>query len=92
MVRQERNLRRDGLESWSWTKRDITMADGTVHEGVYSAGGGGSALFRQERIRTGGNLTLQYRPMDDTEITFNALSSTMEMDGENQNFLWQPER
>ncbi|MBU2893070.1 TonB-dependent receptor [Colwellia sp. D2M02] len=90
LVRQERNLRRDGIEAWSWADRDITMADGTVHEDVYSPGGGGSAMFLQERIRTGGNLTLQYRPNDDTEITFNALSSTMKMDNENQNFLWLP--
>jgi len=90
LVRQERNLRRDGIEAWSWTDRDITMADGTVHEDVYSPGGGGSAMFSQERIRTGGNLTLQYRPTDTTEITFNALSSTMKMDNENQNFLWLP--
>jgi iron complex outermembrane receptor protein len=88
LVRQERNLRRDGIEAWSWTDRDITLADGTVHEDVYSPGGGGSAMFSQARIRTGGNLTLQYRPNDNTEITFNALESTMEMDNENQNFLW----
>jgi iron complex outermembrane receptor protein len=90
LVRQERNLRRDGIESWSWTDRDITMADGTVHKDIYSPGGGGSAMFSQERIRTGGNLTLQYRPNDSTELTFNALESTMKMDNENQNFLWLP--
>ncbi|MFT4924689.1 MAG: iron complex outermembrane receptor protein [Phenylobacterium sp.] len=92
VVRQQRNLRRDGIEAWSWAKRDITMADGTVHEDVYSPGGGGSAMFSQERVRVGGNLTLQYRPTDVTEVTFNALSSTMDMDNTNQNFLWLPGR
>lgn len=91
VVRQERSLRRDGIESWSWAYRDITLADGTVHEDVYSSGGGGSAMFSQERIRTGANLTLQYRPSDDIDVVFNALDSTMEMDNENQNFLWLPE-
>lgn len=90
LVRQERNLRRDGIESWSWTDRDITLADGTTHENVYSPGGGGSAMFLQERVRTGGNLTLQYRPNDNLDLTFNALQSSMEMDNENQNFLWIP--
>lgn len=90
VVRQERNLRRDGIESWSWAKRDITLADGTVHEDVYSSGGGGSAMFSQERIRTGLNLTLQYSPSEDTDLTFNALDSTMEADNTNQNFLWLP--
>lgn len=90
VVRQQRNLRRDGIEAWSWAKRDITLEDGTVHEDVYSPGGGGSALFLQERVRTGLNLTLQYRPSDVTEMTFNALDSTMDADNENQNFLWLP--
>ncbi len=88
LVRQERNLRRDGIEAWSWAKRDITLADGTVYKDVYSPGGGGSAMFSQQGVRTGGNLTLQYRPNENTDVTFNALDSTMEMDNENQNFLW----
>ena len=90
VVRQQRNLRRDGIEAWSWTKRDITLEDGTVVEDVYSPGGGGSAMFSQERVRTGLNLTLQYRPDDNTDVTFNALDSTMEADNSNQNFLWLP--
>ncbi|WP_042143764.1 MULTISPECIES: TonB-dependent receptor [unclassified Pseudoalteromonas] len=90
VVRQQRNLRRDGIESWSWAKRDIKMADGTVHEDVYSSGGGGSAMFLQERVRTGLNFTLQYRPTDALDITFNALDSALEANNENQNFLWLP--
>ncbi|WP_206483447.1 TonB-dependent receptor [Thalassotalea sp. G2M2-11] len=88
VVRQERNLRRDGIEAWSWAKRDITLSDGTEYKNVYSPGGGGSAMFSQQRVRTGGNLTLQYRPDDNIDVTFNALDSTMDMDNENQNFLW----
>lgn len=90
VVRQQRNLRRDGIESWSWTHRDIEMEDGTVHKNVYSSGGGGSAMFSQERIRTGFNASLQYRPSDALDITFNALDSTLEANNENQNFLWLP--
>jgi iron complex outermembrane recepter protein len=90
LVRQTRNLRRDGIEAWSWATRDIEMEDGTIHEDVYSSGGGGSAMFSQERIRTGATLTLQYRPNDQTDITFNALDNTLEADNENQNFLWLP--
>ena len=44
LVRQTRNLRRDGIEAWSWATRDIEMEDGTVHEDVYSSGGGGSVV------------------------------------------------
>lgn len=90
LVRQQRNLRRDGIEAWSWADRDITLTDGTEYKDVYSPGGGGSAMFSQERIRTGATLTLQYRPTDDIDVVFNALDSTMQMDNENQNFLWLP--
>ncbi|ACA87194.1 TonB-dependent receptor [Shewanella woodyi] len=90
VVRQERNLRRDGIESWSWTDRDITLEDGTVYKDVYSPGGGGSAMFQQERVRTGINLSLQYRPTSNLDMTFNALDSTLQADNENQNFLWLP--
>ncbi|WP_394190116.1 TonB-dependent receptor [Pseudoalteromonas atlantica] len=90
VFKQVRNLRRDGIEAWSWTHRDITLEDGTQIDDVYTPGGGGSALFTQERIRTGFNLTLQYRPTDDIDVTFNALNSTMKANNANQNFLWLP--
>ena len=90
VFRQERNLRRDGIEAWSWTHRDETLEDGTVVENVYTPGGGGSAMFTQERVRTGFNLTLQYRPSDNMDVTFNALNSTLEANNANQNFLWLP--
>ncbi len=90
VFRQQRNLRRDGIESWSWTHRNITLEDGTEHKDVYTPGGGGSAMFTQERVRTGFNLTLQYRPSESTDLTFNALNSTLEANNANQNFLWLP--
>lgn len=90
VFRQERNLRRDGIEAWSWSHRDVTLEDGTKIDNVYTPGGGGSAMFTQERIRTGFSLTLQYRPSDNTDVTFNVLDSTMEANNANQNFLWLP--
>ena len=90
VFRQERNLRRDGIEAWSWTYRDETLEDGTVVENVYTPGGGGSAMFTQDRVRTGFNLTLQYRPSDNMDVTFNALNSALEANNANQNFLWLP--
>lgn len=90
VFRQERNLRRDGIEAWSWTHRNETLEDGTVIENVYTPGGGGSAMFTQERVRTGFNFTLQYRPSDNMDVTFNALNSTLEANNANQNFLWLP--
>ena len=48
VFKQKRNLRRDGIEAWSWTHRDVTLEDGSVIEDVYTPGGGGSAMFTQE--------------------------------------------
>jgi len=90
VFRQERNLRRDGIEAWDWSHQNITLEDGTEYKNVYASGGGGSAMFTQERVRTGGNLTLQYRPSETIDVTFNALDSTLEANNANQNFLWIP--
>lgn len=90
LVRQERSLRRDGIEAWSWGTRDLEMEDGTVHKDVYQSGGGGSAMFSQDRVRTGANVVLQLRPSDNLDMTLNILESTMSLDNENQNFLWLP--
>lgn len=91
VIRQQRNLQRHGIEAWSWDHRDITLEDGTVYENLYSSGGGGSARFSQERVRTGLNAVLQWRPQDNLETSLNILDSTLEADNENQNFLWLPE-
>lgn len=88
IVRQQRSLRRDGLEAWSWGENDITLTSGETVEDVYAPGGGGSAMFSQERVRTGVNAAIQFRPTDEIELGFNLLDSTLEADNENQNFLW----
>ncbi|QFU06367.1 catecholate siderophore receptor CirA (plasmid) [Pseudoalteromonas sp. THAF3] len=90
LIRQERNLRRDGIEAWSWIDRNITTTAGDTYSNVYSPGGGGSAMFTQERVRTGYTLALQYRPTDELDISFNALDFTLDADNTNQNFLWLP--
>lgn len=95
-VRHQRNLRRDGLEAWSWGERSvkngnpITLEDGAVIDNVYAPGGGGSALFKQERVRNTANLVVEWVPTDNLNVTFNGLYSLLAADNNNQNFLWLP--
>ena len=47
----------------------------------------GSALFQQERIRTGGNVAVQWRPSDDLEVNLTGLYSKFDADNINENFI-----
>ncbi len=100
LIRHERSLRRDGLESWGWTERNFNEnAQGQLvetkdadadHQGIWSAGGGGSAVFEQQRILSSAMLSLQYQPNNDWNFELNTLYSDLSADNTNQNFLWQP--
>lgn len=100
LIRNERSLRRDGLESWGWAERNFNEnAQGQLtqtkeadadHQGIWSPGGGGSAVFEQQRILSSAMLSLQYQPNVDWNIQLNTLYSTLSADNANQNFLWQP--
>ncbi len=96
----ERNLRRDGLESWGWTERNfnydnqgdliISQDEQADLTGIWSAGGGGSAIFKQRRILSSVMATVQYQPDLQWNIELNALYSQLSANNSNQNFLWQP--
>lgn len=100
LVRHQRRLRRDGLESWGWTMRNFnqdeqgrlteTKLDNADHQGIWSAGGGGSAIFEQQRILSSAMVSLQYQPHNDWNIELNSLYSQLAADNSNHNFLWQP--
>ena len=100
LIRHERHLRRDGLESWGWAERDYNIdAQGSLSEtqqedadlkDIWSPGGGGSAVFEQHRIRSSAMLSLQYQPNLDWNIEFQTLYSQLDANNRNQNFLWQP--
>ena len=90
LSRQQRTMRRDGLENFTdTTKYNIIDQNGVSTPGAYASWGGGSAIFRQDRERVTGNLTLQIRPNSDTDISLNYLNSDMDMSNNNQNYLWQ---
>ncbi|WNO11201.1 TonB-dependent receptor [Teredinibacter sp. KSP-S5-2] len=86
---QKRTVRRDGLEAFL-TNSSYTVVDqdNNQTEDVYAAWGGGSAIFRQDRERTTANLTLQFKPTDELDMSLNFVNSDMDMDNNNQNYLW----
>ncbi|SFC98295.1 TonB-dependent receptor [Pseudoalteromonas denitrificans] len=99
-VHQERALRRDGLESWGWHNENyhkntqgnlIPTKDQKAHlTNIWTPGGGGSALFQQNRKRTSAILSIEYQPKLDWHFNLTGLYSELNADNTNQNFLWQP--
>jgi iron complex outermembrane receptor protein len=80
-VYQERNLRRDGVEVLGYDTRNVGGQSVLVPSLI------GSALFQQERIRTGGNLGIQFQPNENVDVNVTGLYSRFEADNTNQNYL-----
>ena len=99
-TRNQRSLRRDGLESWGWHEQSFQQhSDGTLSasdagtadiKNIWTPGGGGSAIFQQQRILTSATANFEYQPSLDWNIQLNTLHSVLNADNNNQNFLWQP--
>ncbi len=89
---EERHLRRDGQELLGYEAIGANTAAGLAHPdlvGVFFPTLIGSALFEQERKRTGGMVTLQFKPSDSTELEANYFRSDMKADNYNRNYmLW----
>ena len=83
-VYQERDLRRDGIEVLGYSERAIADQGGAVLEVPDLIG---SALFQQTRERIGGNLTAQWRPNDNLDVTANVFHTTMEANNFNHNYM-----
>ena len=83
LVRQERNIRRDGVEVLGYFNHNAGAGIGNVLVPSLI----GSALFEQERIRTGANFALQLRPSDRLEFNLTGLYSNLSADNINQNFM-----
>ena len=87
---EKRHLRRDGVE----VLRYEIIAPGSAValarpdlSGVYYPGLIGSALFEQERKRTGGLIDVQIKPSSDLTLDFSAFSSKLDAANYNRNYL-----
>ncbi|SDR17386.1 TonB-dependent receptor [Pseudoxanthomonas sp. CF125] len=89
---EERHLRRDGQELLGYEAIGANTAAGVAHPdlvGVFFPTLVGSALFEQERKRTGGMITAQFKPTDTVELEANYFRSDMKADNYNRNYmLW----
>jgi iron complex outermembrane recepter protein len=95
---EERHLRRDGQEILGYEQIQATDTSGNPTPisvsnpdlvGVFYPVLIGSALFEQERKRTGGMITAQWKPTDTVELEANYFRSDMDADNYNRNYmLW----
>ncbi|MDR7100166.1 iron complex outermembrane receptor protein [Lysobacter niabensis] len=89
---EERHLRRDGQELLGYEPILGTTAAAQANPdlaGVFFPVLIGSALFEQERKRTGGMFSAQWKPTDGVELEANYFKSDMDADNYNRNYmLW----
>ena len=78
---QERHIRRDGVEVLTYSTTNVGGND------VLFPGLIGSALFQQERVRTGFNFSAQFRPSDTMDFNLTGLYSKFDADNINSNFM-----
>ncbi|MEN9627705.1 MAG: hypothetical protein RJA10_932, partial [Pseudomonadota bacterium] len=87
---QERHLRRDGVETLGYSKiaPGSTIAKSNPNlSGVAYPNAIGSALFEQERQRTGGLITFQVKPTKALSFELTGFESTMKASNYNRNYL-----
>lgn len=95
---QERTVRRETNEDFGWFGPSIDRIEGALEapQGASQKGatpwGMGSALFQQDRERIGFDVTAQWAPSDDLDMTLHYLSSTLKADNVNSNLIGIPFR
>jgi iron complex outermembrane receptor protein len=82
---QDRKIRRDGVEVLGYFPMDHDANPATPD--VLAPSLIGSALFQQDRTRTGGNIGIQFRPSDRVDVNLTGLYSKFDADNINANFM-----
>jgi iron complex outermembrane receptor protein len=80
-IYQERHIRRDGVEVLTYSTTNLGGQD------VLFPGLIGSALFQQDRVRTGFNFAAQFRPSDTMDFNLTGLYSKFDADNINANYM-----
>jgi iron complex outermembrane receptor protein len=83
VLKQERHLRRDGVEVLGYGTNNFGGTLGTVDYPSLI----GSSFFQQKRDRTGVNFAVQFAPTDQLDVNLTGLYSQMDADNFNQNYM-----
>ncbi len=89
---EQRHLRRDGQEFLGYStitaaaNPHITAAHPDLNNVLYPTLIG-AALFEQERKRTGGDISIEFKPTDAFEVTLSSFYSHLAADNFNNNFM-----
>ena len=95
---QERTVERETNEDFGWFGPSIARIDPLIEapSGAQEKGalpwGMGSALFKQNRERVGFDVTAQWAPTDNFDMSVHYLSSTLKADNVNSNLIGIPFR
>jgi iron complex outermembrane receptor protein len=95
---QERTVERETNEDFGWFGPSIARIDPLIEapSGAQEKGalpwGMGSALFKQDRERVGFDVTAQWAPTDNFDMSVHYLSSTLKADNVNSNLIGIPFR
>lgn len=92
---ETRHLRRDGQELLGYEQiapNSIVAKSNPDLAGVWYPGLIGSALFEQERKRTGGLIDLQIKPSKELTLDFTGFTSSMKAQNYNRNYLLWPSK
>lgn len=95
---QQRTVQRETNEDFGWFGPTIPRIDPLIEapagQGEKGAipWGIGSALFEQDRERVGLDVTVQWAPSDNLDMSLHYLNSTMEADNVNSNLIGIPFR
>ena len=95
---EKRSLRRDGVETFAHDgAQSLTPITAANHATVIAQNPAlagkvfpnliGSALFTQERERKGGVISAQIKPTSDIDVTLTGMSSKMDADNYNRNYM-----
>ncbi|NVK54191.1 MAG: TonB-dependent receptor [Alteromonadaceae bacterium] len=95
---QQRTVNRETNEDFGWFGPSVGRIEASLEppQGASEKGaipwGMGSALFKQDRKRKGIDITTQWLPTDNLDLSLHYLSSTLEADNVNSNLIGIPFR
>jgi len=88
---EARDIRRDGQEFLGYSAVGAGSPFGTAHPDAVGANYPnliGSALFLQQRVREGGDVSVQFQPSDDFEFDVEGFYSKLKASNINNNFMF----